>query len=331
MTTIYDIAKAAGVTAMTVSNVINGKGSVSAATRERVMKYIKELDYQPNLVARSLSNGRTGVIGLVVNDVSNAFYAEVTAIAERLAYARGLRVFVTTLSREQESQQLLKDLSLRRVDGIIASSGSLSRQTIRSISGLHLPVVYCFWEADDQEVDYCVTFAFEQAGRLAAEHLLALGHRRLALVSYTHHLRSTGFQAVLAEHGLALDPECVQWGNSDLESGKAAGHRLLTLPQRPTAIFATNDMMALGIMSAAWELDLRIPQDLSLVGHDDIHLAAYSTPPLTSIRIDMPAMLSAALDLLLDAIAGHQVTIPSPFPANLIVRSSSGPCPQALA
>lgn len=313
---------------MTVSNVIRGTGSVSAATRERVMKYIEELDYQPNLVARSLSKGRTGVIGLVVNEMNNAFYAEVTAIAERLAYARGLRVFVTTLSPEDESLQLLKDLALRRVDGIIATCGSISPQAVSSMFELHLPVVHCFWEADQQEVDYCVPFAFEQAGRLAAEHLLALGHRRFGLVGRAHGLRGIGFQEALARRGITLAPEYIQKANSSQESGKAAGLELLKLPQRPTAIFATNDMMALGIMTAAWELGLRIPQDLSVVGHDDIDLAAYSIPPLTSIRIDRHAMLSAAFDLLLDAIAGKQVTAPQTFPPSLMVRHSSGPRPQ---
>jgi DNA-binding LacI/PurR family transcriptional regulator len=325
MTTIYDIAKAAGVTPMTVSNVIRGTGSVSASTRERVMKYIKELDYHPNLVARSLSNGRTGVIGLVVNEMSNAFYAEVMAIAERLAYARGLRVFVTTLSQEDKSLPLLKDLKLRRVDGIIATSGSISPQAISSMSGLHLPVIHCFWEADQQAVDYCVPFAFEQAGRLAAEHLLALGHQRFGLVGYPHGLRSTGFLETLTQHGVTLAPAYVQKGDSSQQSGKAAGLALLKLPQRPTAIFATNDMMALGVMTAAWELGLRIPQDLSIVGHDDIDQAAYSIPPLTSIRIDRRAMLSVALDLLLNVLAGKQVTAPQSFPASLITRYSSGP------
>lgn len=314
---------------MTVSNVIRGTGSVSAATRERVMKYIKELDYQPNLVARSLSNGRTGVIGLVVNSMSNVFYAEVMAIAERLAYARGLRVFVTTLSHEDESLQLLKDLALRHVDGIIATCGSIPPQAVKSMSGLRLPVVHCFWEADRQEVDYCVPFAFEQAGRLAAEHLLALGHQRFGLVGYPHGLRGTGFQQVLTRHGIMLAPEHIQKGNSSQESGKAAGLELLKLPQRPTAIFATDDITALGVMAAAWELGLRIPQDLSVVGHDDIDLTAYSMPPLTSIRIDRRAMLSTAFDLLLDVIAGKQVTAPQTFPASLTIRNSSGPCPQA--
>jgi DNA-binding LacI/PurR family transcriptional regulator len=329
MTTIYDVARAAGVTAMTVSNVIRGTGSVSAATRERVMKYIKELDYQPNLVARSLSKGRTGVIGLIVNEMSNVFYAEVTAIAERLAYARRLRVFVTTLSHKDESLQLLKDLALRRVDGIIATCGSISPQAISSMSGLNLPVVHCFWEADRQEVDYCVPFAFEQAGRLAAEHLLSLGHRRFGLVGYAHGLRGIGFQKALIEHDVVLAPAYVQKANSGQENGMAAGLKLLKLPRRPTAIFATDDMMALGVMTAAWELGLRIPQDLSVVGHDDIDLAAYSIPPLTSIRIDRHAMLSAAFDLLLGVIEGKQVTAPRTFPANLTIRHSSGPCPQA--
>ncbi|QBD77513.1 LacI family transcriptional regulator [Ktedonosporobacter rubrisoli] len=331
MTTIYDIAKAAGVTAMTVSNVIRGKGSVSAATRERVMKYVQELGYQPNLVARSLSNGRTGVIGLVVPEMGNVFYSEATAIAERLAYARGMRIFVTTLSIEDKGAQLLNDLALRRVDGLIIASNSIAAQIIHSMSELHLPAVYCFWEADSQPVDYHVSFAFEEAGRLAAEHLLGLGHRRLGVVSYSHRLRFSGFKSALARHGVELPQEYICGGGSTPESGKIAGRKLLTLPERPTAIFATCDMVALGVMAAAWELGLRVPQDLSIVGHDDTELAAYATPPLTSIRIDKPAMLAASFDLLLAILADKKIVSPSPFPARLIVRSSSGPRPAGIS
>lgn len=331
MATIYDIAKAAGVTPTTVSKVLAGKGSISAATRARVMQYVQELNYQPNLVARSLIKGRTGVIGLVVPTMSNFFYAEATAIAERLAYDRGLRIFITTLSGDNKSQQLLKDLALRRVDGMLIASGTISPQTVRSMPDLHMPAVYCFWEYDHKEVDYFVSFASEESGRLAAEHLLQLGHHHFGIVSYTHHLRFAGFQTALRQRGITLNAECMLDGDSSLESGKAAGYKLLTLPRRPTAIFATNDMMAVGVLAAAWELGLRVPQDLSIVGHDDIELTAYSPPPLTSIRIDKRAMLSASLDLLLDIIAGKSVASPPPFPVSLVVRSSSGPCPEGLS
>ncbi|GHO42775.1 LacI family DNA-binding transcriptional regulator [Ktedonospora formicarum] len=327
MATIYDIARMAGVTPTTVSKVLAGKGSISAATRERVMQYARELNYQPNLIARSLIKGRTDVIGLVLHEMSNLFYAEIAEIAERLAYERNLRIFVTTIGKS-EGQQLLQDLALRRVDGLIIAAGTISPETFNSMSDLHIPAVYCFWEASEQQVDHYVAFDFQQAGRLAAEHLLELGHRRFGVVSHVQHSRFTGFKETLLQNGISLDDAYIQWGESNLESGRVSGHKLLTMPERPTAIFATNDMSAMGVLSAAWDLGLRVPQDISIVGHDDNEITAYTTPPLTTIRIDKPAMLATSIDVLLSAIDGKPVMTTPSFPARLMTRQSSGPCPE---
>jgi DNA-binding LacI/PurR family transcriptional regulator len=337
MTTIYDIAKAAGVTATTVSNVLSGKGSVSAATRARVLKYVRELEYQPNLIARSLIKGRTGVIGLVVSSLDNPFYAEATAVVERLAYAAGLRVFTTSLSGDdQEGQKMLKDLILRQVDGILVTSGSWTeQQTIQSVISMQLPVVYCFWEDNKPASVLSTAIDLEHGGLLAGQHLLSLGHRRIGVITHlnsdgsnAHQPRIVGFQAALAQHGLSLDPSLLQDGRSSMERGKVATHTLLTRPDPPTAIFATNDAMAIGAMSAAWELGLQIPRDLSIVGLDDITMAKYTVPPLTTVAIDKEMLLSHAIKLLLDAIDGQEVVSPPPFSVDLIVRSSTGPCPQ---
>lgn len=334
MTTIYDIAKAAGVTATTVSNVLSGKGSVSIATRERVLKYVQELEYEPNLIARSLIKGRTGTIGLILPAIDNPFYAEVTAVVERLAYAAHLRIFVTTLTADdQMGQELLKDLTLRRVDGLLVAAGTWSSQTLRSISELRLPVVYCFWGSEEPEATPYVTFDFEHGGRLAAEHLIRLGHTRFGVVTnniaeegWGHYLRVLGFKTIVEQYGLTLDPTFILAGYSSPEGGKVAGHKLLTHPTPPTAIFATNDLMAIGVMSAAWELGLHIPHDISIVGLDDIALTRYTTPPLTSVNIDRVTLMTKAIELLLNAIEGQQVTSLPLFPATLAVRGSTGPC-----
>lgn len=336
MTTIYDIAKAAGVTATTVSNVLRGKGSVSAATRARVMKFVHELGYTPNLVARSLINGRTGVIGFVVPYMDNLFYAEAIAAIERLAYAAGLRVFVTSLSGDDdEGRKLLRDLALRRVDGIIVNAGTISPEVIVASIGVSPPLVYCFWEGDELRVKLSVTADFVQGGQLAADHLLSLGHRRIGVIahgseadgeSFAHYPRVKGFRQAFSQQGFSFDPALLQPGESSLEGGKAAGYQLLTLPERPTAIFATNDLMAIGAMSAAWELGLRVPQDLSVVGLDDISLACYVTPPLTTIAMDKVAIMSASLHLLLAAIEGLPTSLPPIFPMSLVIRGSTGPC-----
>lgn len=334
MTTIYDIAKAAGVTATTVSNVLSGKGSVSAATRARVLKYVRELEYQPNLIARSLIKGRTGVIGLILPFIDNPFYAETTAVVERLAYETDLRVFMTTLSFNDEmGKKMLRDLVSRRVDGILVTSGAWTQQTIQSVVTPNFPVVYCFWEDERQDSTLCVSIDLTQGGRLAAEHLLALGHRRIGVITQInddgncgHQPRVSGFQEVLADHDIAFDPVLLQAGQSSMEESKAAAYRLLTHSDPPTAIFATNDVMAIGALSAAWELGIQVLRDLSIVGLDNIALAKYGTPPLTTVAIDQVTILSQAIKLLLASIEGQEVVSPPTFPVTLVVRGSTGPC-----
>jgi DNA-binding LacI/PurR family transcriptional regulator len=331
MTTIYDIAKAAGVTATTVSNVLSGKGSVSAATRSRVMQYVQDLGYQPNLIARSLIKGRTGVIGLALPNIENPFYAEITAVLERLAYKASLRVFVTTLTiGDPMGQKLLGDLVLRQVDGLLVMGGCPPLPTIHAITTPHLPIVRCLWEEDEKDASPAVSYDFFQGGQLVAEHLLSLGHRHFGVVACMgpdgteSSLRVSGFRKALATHGLTLDPQLIQPGQYSMEGGKEAGYKLLTHPTPPTAIFATNDLMAIGVMAAAWELGKQIPRDLSIVGLDDIAPARYTTPPLTTIVIDKTAIMSQAINVLLQAIESQPVVSPPMFPAALAVRGSTG-------
>ncbi|MBO0794919.1 MAG: LacI family DNA-binding transcriptional regulator, partial [Ktedonobacteraceae bacterium] len=301
-------------------------------TRARVMKYVQELGYQPNLVARSLIKGRTGLIGLVVPRLENPFYAEIVTAVERLAYAAGRRIFVNTLSSDDEfGQQMLRDLASRRVEGILAMAGSISINSL--LNSIDLPAVYCLDEAEDEPLLPSVSFDFTQGGQLAAEHLVSLGHRRFGIVTSKwgvgevgHLVRIEGFKKVLAEHGLEILPEHIQAGQDRLMEGKAAGYRLLTQPDPPTAIFAVNDLMAIGVISVAWELGLRVPQDLSVVGFDDIMLGQYLTPPLTTIVIDKDALMTQALELLLRAIESQEtITSPPLLPARLVIRGSTGP------
>ncbi len=175
-----------------------------------------------------------------------------------------------------------------------------------------------------------LSYDFFQGGQLAAEHLLSLGHRHFGVVACMgpdgteSSLRVSGFRKALATHGLTLDPQLIQPGQYIMEDGKEAGYKLLTHPTPPTAIFATNDLMAIGVMAAAWELGKQIPRDLSIVGLDDIAPARYTTPPLTTIVIDKTAIMSQAINVLLQTIEGQPVVSPSMFPAALAVRGSTG-------
>ncbi|GCE23796.1 LacI family DNA-binding transcriptional regulator [Dictyobacter kobayashii] len=333
MTTIYDIARAAGVTATTVSNVLSGKGSVSSATRARVMQYVEELHYSPNLVARSLIKGRTGVLGLVFPSIDNPFFAEMTAAMECLAYQAGFRVFVSTFSSgDQTGQKMLRDLALRRVDGVIIFSAAITLDIIQAMELPNLPIIYCL----EEEMQPCpfpaISYDFFEGGRLAGEHLLSLGHRRIGVITdmtdegqLCHRSRIKGLQTALASYDLTLDTDLMKNGHSNAETGKAVGYELLTHPNRPTAVFATNDMMAMGLMTAAWELNIQIPRDLSIIGFDGIAISRFTTPPLTTIKIDIEALAAEAINLLLHEIKHPNSQNSVVLPATLVQGASTGP------
>jgi DNA-binding LacI/PurR family transcriptional regulator len=342
VTTIYDVAKAAGVTAATVSYVLSGKRSVSKATHERVMKYVQELGYRPNQIARSLISQHTKTIGLVVPYLGNPFYAGLAEAAERITYAAGFRLSVANTYRDEPlAQNPLDDLLSHRADGIIIVSEihSLAKtlQAWQATSPVTLPLVVCLWEKGEPDFAPGVNFDFFAAGRLAAEHLLGLGHRRIGIVidgmaregvsaeEIHHPLRLAGFQETLAQSGYPLDQSLLEIGNSSLESGKKAAYHLLQQPMPPSAIFATNDLMALGVISAAWELGIPVPHQLSVVGFDDISLAAHYIPPLTTVVMRESAIAEKALNLLFRMIEGEQVTSPPTLQPTLAVRGSTAP------
>lgn len=341
MTTIYDVARAAGVTAATVSYVLSGKGSVSEVTRERVLKCAQDLGYRPNMIARSLINQSTRTIGFVVPSIGNPFYAVMAEAIECLTYTAGFRVFITNTYRDDcMAQNLLNDLLSRHVDGIIVVSEifALARalQALQTTSSEPLPVVVCLWEEHEPDFAPSISYDFFAAGRLAAEHLLELGHRRIGVVvdgvltdgspeKIHHPARLAGFQEALAQSGSPLDLSLLRLGDSSLESGKAAGIELLQLPEPPTAIFATNDLMALGVISAAWELGIVVPQQLSVIGFDDIRQAAYHVPPLTTIIMRESDIAEQALKLLFRMIEGKPVISPPRIQPVLVVRGSTAP------
>jgi LacI family transcriptional regulator len=335
MVTLQDIAKATGTTVSTVSYALSGTGSISDATRERIIRCARELGYRPNLVARSLVTQRTSTIGLIVTDIANPFYGEIAQAVEWAANDAGYRVlFVSSDRDDQLSRDLLENLVARRVDGIITMPGGLSVATICSAVSGGMPIVWCLWEEEGQALTPAVGVDFVTGGRLVAEHLTALGHRRAGIVlqgperdgtSTGHRARLIGYQHALARAGCPLDDALIGFANSTIESGYKAALNLLDLAAPPTAVFATNDLMAAGVLEAAKARGLHVPGDLSVVGFDDIITAAHFGPPLTTVRIDKLALMTTATELLLAAIAGDTVTAPPLFAPTLMVRASTGP------
>ncbi len=328
MTTLDDVARHVGVTSATVSNVITGKGSVSENTRSRVFAAIEELGYQPNLVARGLARKKTFTLALVLLTIANPFYAEIAEEIERVARQRGYQLLLcnthkdTTIGREH-----LKALSGRWVDGLLVMGGSLSVPDMLAAARRGQPLVLCVPSENEQNAALSVVdIDFHHAGELAARHLLELGHHRTAVIveAPSHALRWEGFRTALATSGVALPTEYVQYGDSTMQSGYQGTEALLALPIRPTAIFATNDLMALGAVEAALDHGLRVPGDLSVVGLDDIMLGAHVRPPLTTVAIPKQELAKQAIELLLryiDSAASEPVSLT--VRPHLVIRHST--------
>ncbi|MGH2344873.1 MAG: LacI family DNA-binding transcriptional regulator, partial [Chloroflexota bacterium] len=333
MVTLHDVAKAAGVTPSAVSYALSGKGTLSAATRSRILAYARELGYRPNLVARGLATQQTHTIGLVVGDIANPFYGVAAQVVERTAYRTGYRAFFVSTDRDDQlGGELLADLAARRVDGILAMAGGLPAEMVRSLVAKGVPVVWCMWEDEGQDLKPSVDLDYFAGGRSVADHLIALGHRRIAIVAHKpnpgatvheHRLRVAGFRAGLAAAG-SRDEPLMAFGDSTVESGMAAGHALLSLSTPPTAIFATNDLMALGVLGAARDLGVPVPDALSIVGFDDIMAAALTGPPLTTVHVDVSAIMAHATTLLLRMIAGSAPGEPLMLSPTLVIRGSTG-------
>lgn len=340
MATIYDVARRAGVTAATVSNVVSGKGAFGEETRARVLAAIEELGYRPNLVARSLARRRSHTLALLLPNIANPFYPEIALEVERIAGERGYHLLLCNTHYNPDlGHAHLEALSGRWVDGIVAMAGGLDPADVLEAGERGLPLVLCNWAEEGHEGDLpSVDVDFRHGGELAARHLLDLGHRRIGVIvqetsggTPSHRYRLDGFRAALDAHGVDLPAALVDRGDASIEGGYRTAERLIALPEgeRPSAIFATNDAMALGALEAAIDHGLDIPAGLSLVGFDDIVLGAHVRPPLTTIAIPKRELAGKAITLLLGLVGGADVATRhiTVRPSLVVRRSTAAPRP----
>lgn len=303
MPTIADVARRAGVTTATVSNVLNGRVVVKEETRDRVLKAIAELDFRPNLIARGLAQGKTKTLALVVPTISNPFFAEVVEEAGRVADQHDYQLLLClTHNSAEEGGRQLERLARRWVDGFIVLSMAASTEDVLALAKRGKPVVLGAWNHDvEAESLPMVDIDFHLAGKLATEHLLECRHQRIAAIleATAQQTRMEGYEETLAAAGLRPRPGYIQLGDSSFESGYRAALEMLELPVPPTAIFAGNDWMALGAIEAITGHGLSVPGDISIVGVDDITLAAHAHPPLTTISVPKREMARATTELLL--------------------------------
>jgi LacI family transcriptional regulator len=343
MSTISDVAKRAGVSAMTVSRVVNGSGYTSIATRARVEAAIEELGYVPNALARQLRSKRTKTIALVVADISNPFFTTIARGVEDYAVSHGFSVmYCNTDESEVEEEQYLLMLIERQVDGVLLVPARSSGDSFRLLNAHHMPVVVLDRRIAARDVD-SVRCDSEAGAYALARHLVDLGHRRIAVLTGGRNVstsvdRVAGCRRALEEAGVELPDEMVHWGGFNFgKSNQADGHRMaremLAAPgERPTAVFCANNFIGFGAIRALREAGLRVPDDMSVVAFDDLPEEWVSEPFLTVAAQPAYDIGQRGATLLLEHIlGGHEPTGESiVLPFELRIRRSSAP-PHVLA
>jgi LacI family transcriptional regulator len=312
MPTILQVAKKAGVSSTTVSHVLNGTRFVSGEVKERVQLAIKELGYRPNALARSLRRGETDTLGLILPDSANPFFAEIGRAIEMEAFQHGYSVILCNTEGDAQKESIYTGvLSKKQVDGMIFVATGEESDSVQMLLRQQLPLVLVDRQLPNIEADAVLTNN-RQGGILAAQHLALLGYKHIACVTGPSHLtpsaeRVTGFLETLGDYGIQAQDVPNYRGDFHPESGYQAGLSLLGRVPRPNAVFCCNDLMAIGFYRAAAELGLRIPQDVAVIGFDDIELSSYLNPPLTSITQPKVQMGRAAVGLLLERITNRSL------------------------
>ncbi|MGY1697764.1 MULTISPECIES: LacI family DNA-binding transcriptional regulator [unclassified Geodermatophilus] len=329
--TIAAIAAEAGVSLPTVSRVLNGRSDVAPHTRERVEQLLREHGYQRR-GARPRERAR--LVDLVFNDLDSPWAVEIIRGVEDAAHAEGVGTVVTAIHRRASATRVwLENLAARASDGAILVTSELDPALRSELQELQVPAVVVD-PAGVPSLDVPTIGATDWAGGLSAtDHLTGLGHRRIGFVGgpaplWSSRARLDGYRAGLGAAGVAVDPALVLEGDFGYRSGSECADRLLRLAERPTAVFAANDQMALGVYEAARRRGLRVPEDLSVVGFDDLPQAQWSSPPLTTVHQPLAQMGMLAARTVLRLVQGEPVEGPRiELATRLVVRDSTAPPP----
>ena len=339
--TLKDIARHAGVSIQTVSNVINNRPFVRQETRQRVMTACEALGYHPNAAARSLVTQRRNILGVVLARM-DPVYSEIIEAIVRQAEPYGYSIIVGTTKRSADAEaRTVNFLIEHRVDGVILASSTWDSVAADLLRTAAIPFVRMLQRPNDPSEDFVGNDNFQGAAD-TAQHLVSLGHTTLGFVrgpvGPTHPLTSTslererGFRKTVLAAGLPVFESWIADGNYTLEGGYRAGRLLLERKPRPTAIQCASDMMALGVLNAATDLGLRIPEELSVTGFDDIFVASLGPVALTTVHVDWEGMVDMAICRLLARIdGGGEALTPKheTLPCRLVVRRSCGPACRA--
>ena len=341
--TSTQVARQAGVSRTTVSFVLNGvrNQGISDSTRAKVLAVAREMGYQPNAAARSLASGTTGTVAMVIPKAAHlyvdAFLAQLVATLNEECHKFGLKLLIESTDDEgREPDGFLNLVRGRSIDGLIIPNQRTSEhEHIRLLQEAGVPLVYFSSTPDDPNSRQTVGSDTRLAALIAVNHLIALGYREIAFVSFAKpeydsvNDREVGWRQALQKAGITPDPSWVEYADISAQSGYEATRRLLARRVKFSALFAGNDTIAFGAMRALNEAGLRIPQDVAVVGFDDIPMAPFASPPLTTMRSDPIGLGRVAMQKLLAQMdvsgkSGKEDRVPYEFEPRLIVRESCG-------
>ncbi|HEV2305058.1 MAG TPA: LacI family DNA-binding transcriptional regulator [Candidatus Acidoferrales bacterium] len=321
---IHEVARRAKVSIATVSRTINGVPSVAPQLSRRVWRVIEELGYYPNTQARSLVSGRSRIFGLIVSEITNPFFPEIVQGFEDIAVQHNYEILTTSTVHDPKRVALsVRRMIERRVEGVAIVTFGMEEALFDDLKSRKIPLVFIdvgppLPRVSNIKIDYL------HGIRQAVQHLAALCHKNIAFISGPLMLKSAvarqrAFIQSMQEIGLPIDEQYLIEGNHTMEGGMEALKQILLFPKRPTAVICSNDMTAIGVMRQGYEAGLRIPQDLSLVGFDDIRLAQFIIPPLTTIKMSQTEIARMAFNALLAEV---QRPVPSPNGSEYVLRTS---------
>ncbi|HEY2467680.1 MAG TPA: LacI family DNA-binding transcriptional regulator [Terracidiphilus sp.] len=328
---IRDVAQRAGVSIATVSRTVNGISTVASELAERVWAAVREVGYVPNTQARALVSGRSRLLGLVVSEITNPFFPELVQEFENIAVEQGYEVFIGSTNYDTvRTEALIRRMLQRSVDGVAIMTFGIEEELIQKLVERAFPLV--FVDAGPNlpnirvlKVDY------GEGIHEAVQHLAALGHRQIAFISGPLQMRSAvarrdAFLSAMAELGLTVPKEHLVEGTHTMEGGIKATEQLLKLPDLPTAVLCSNDMTAIGVLHGLHRTTHSVPNEVSVVGFDDIHLTQFMLPPLTTIQMSCRNLAAAAVQALRAGIEPdnmHSLQREWQIPTKLVVRQST--------
>jgi len=338
---IRGVASHARVSVATVSRTINQVPTVDPALAARVWKAVADLKYFPNTQARALVSGKSKLLGLIVSEITNPFFPELIQEFENVAVSRCYEILIGSTNYDRNKMELCARRMLERmVDGVAIMTFGFEELLLDRFIAEDIPVIFMD-VASSQPRSSLLTVDYRAGIQEAVQHLAVLGHRRIGFISGPLLLRSAetrrnAFLECMRFAGLTVDPSWVIEGTHTLDGGRDAMQKILALPSWPTAIMCSNDLTAIGVQHALFEANLKVPDDFSLVGFDDVHLAEYTIPPLTTVRMSCKDLAYAAVTNLIanmDTPQGqrneeHATTM---IPTRLIVRQTTGLPKNALS